>query len=279
MKKAIKVHLGILMSTTIAVAAGPELKTADYDRFYSQVILKAGNGTKQEWLASYQPVVQFIERVRQDVERLPSERQMQLARAAHDNGYWKGQKKRVLDPADPFLGAKFRSDDAALRRLLTPAGYSAWQGRYSHAPGSHRLSIEAVADRAGLYKSEGKQITRPESIPANTYILNTNAQSWDDLLADAKNYEDPAERRKVILNNQKNAIASAMALLHLSKPLSDSEMDYAVAVIWRYTGHYFGEDGWDRELLIRTPYAELPEAEKAKDRDVWRALREVLQQR
>jgi hypothetical protein len=67
-----------------------------------------------------------------------------------------------------------------------------------------------------------------------------------------------------------------MALLRSSQPRSDAEMDYATAVIWRYTGHYSGKDGWDREPLVRIPYAQLSEAEKAKDRDVWKAVREAL---
>ena len=54
-------------------------------------------------------------------------------------------------------------------------------------------------------------------------------------------------------------------------------MDYATAVIWRYAGHYSGRDGWDKEPLVRIPYPELSEAEKAKDRDIWKAVREVLQ--
>jgi len=53
-------------------------------------------------------------------------------------------------------------------------------------------------------------------------------------------------------------------------------MDYATAVIWRYTGHYSGRDGWDREALVRVPYAQLSDAEKAKDRNVWKAVRDAL---
>ena len=53
-------------------------------------------------------------------------------------------------------------------------------------------------------------------------------------------------------------------------------MDYATAVIWRYTGHYQGRDAWEREPLVRIPYPQLSEAEKAKDRNVWKAVRDVL---
>jgi hypothetical protein len=80
----------------------------------------------------------------------------------------------------------------------------------------------------------------------------------------------------VIVRNQLNGIASALALLRGSRPHSDAEMDYATAVIWRYTGHYNGRDGWEREPLVRIPYAQLSEAEKVKDRDVWKAVRDAL---
>jgi hypothetical protein len=133
-----------------------------------------------------------------------------------------------------------------------------------------------VADRAALYKLEGKNIARLSELPANTNIVNANAQSWDDLVADAQRFPKPAERLDVIMRNQLNGVASAMALLRSSQPRSDAEMDYATAVIWRYTGHYSGKDGWDREPLVRIPYAQLSEAEKAKDRDVWKAVREAL---
>ena len=70
-----------------------------------------------------------------------------------------------------------------------------------------------------------------------------------------------------------------LALLRGSQIRSDAEMDYATAVIWRYTGHYSGKDGWDREPLVRIPYGRLSEAEKAKDRDVWKAVRDALKAR
>lgn len=266
----------VLPIVAMNLAAAPILTTRDYDNFYSEVVLKAKNGNKAEWLASYEPIVQFIAKVRQDVEKLPRSTQTELARAVHDNGYWKGQKARIADPLDPFLGARFKADDATLKRVLTAEGYKLYHNRYSRASGSHRLSLEAVADRAALFKIEGKNIPRPASIPADTNIINANAQSWNDLLIDAKLYENPAERLRVIINNQLNGIASSLALLRGSKPLSDAEMDYAVAVIWRYTGHYSGKDAWERESLVRKSYSELSEAEKAKDRDVWKALREAL---
>ena len=116
-------------------------------------------------------------------------------------------------------------------------------------------------------------------IPANTTIVNANAQSWDDLVADAKSYPDPGERIGVIVRNQSNAIASALALMRASRPRTDAEMDYATAVIWRHTGHFSGKDGWEQEPLVRIPYARLPEAEKVKDRSIWKAVREALEGR
>jgi len=103
-----------------------------------------------------------------------------------------------------------------------------------------------------------------------------NAQIWDDLAADARNYPNPTERMGVIVNNQLNAVASALSLMRGSKTLSDAEMDYATAVIWRYTGHFSAKEGWEEEALVRTPYEQMPEAEKAKDRPVWKAVQEAL---
>ena len=95
-------------------------------------------------------------------------------------------------------------------------------------------------------------------------------------MADAESYPDPRERMGVIVRNQFNAIASALALMRASQPRTDAEMDYATAVIWRYTGHFSGKNGWEQEPLVRIPYEQLPEAEKVKDRPVWKAVREAL---
>jgi hypothetical protein len=194
----------------------------------------------------------------------------------HDNGYWKGQQLRVRSPADPFLGARFKSSDEALARVLTPQGMAAYRNRYAQGSNGYRLALDAVADRAGLYKLEGKNVPKLSELPPNTNVLNANAQSWSDLVSDAQRFSNPRERLTVIMRNQLNGIASALALLRATPSRSDSEMDYATAVIWRYTGHFSARDGWEREPLVRIPYARLSEAEKAKDRGVWKAVRDAL---
>jgi len=217
-----------------------------------------------------------VARVRQDVEALPTKTRLGLAKAVHDNGYWKGQDIRVRDRADPFIGARLRTPDDALESVLTPQGFQAYRKRCGQGAAGYRVALEAVADRAAFYTLEGKAIARLSEIPGNTNIVNANAQSWDDLVADAQHYANPVERLAVIERNQLNGIASAMSLLRGSSTRADVEMDYATAVIWRYTGHYSGRDGWDREALVRVPYAQLSEAEKAKDRNVWKAVRDTL---
>jgi hypothetical protein len=277
MKRAVGVLLGVLMSLGgSATYAQPSLTVKDYDAFYSSVILKAKNGDRSEWLASYDPVVDFVSRVRQDVEKLPDATQRALAKAVHDNGYWMGQEVRVRNVRDPFVGAKFKAGDERLKAVLTPQGYDAYRRRHAEGSRGFRFTLEAVADRAALYRLEGKDIPRLSEIPANTTIVNANAQSWDDLVADAERYPNPRERMGVIVRNQLSAIASALALMRASRTRSDAEMDHATAVIWRYTGHFSGRDGWEKEPLVRTPYAQLPEAEKVKDRPVWKAVREAL---
>jgi len=266
----------LVISIAWAAHAQSSLTAKDYDDFYNLVILKAKNGTKDEWLASYDPVVSFITRVRRDVESRPDATQRALARAVHDNGYWKGQELRVRDVADPFVGARLKAGDETLKAVLTPQGYDAYKSRYAQGSRGYRFTLEAVADRAAFYKAEGKDIARLSEIPATTTIVNANAQSWDDLVADAGKYPDPGERLRMIARNQFNAVASALALLRASQPRTDAEMDYATAVIWRYTGHFSGKDGWEKEPLVRIPYAELPEADKVKDRPVWQAVRAAL---
>lgn len=255
----------------------PSPTVKDYDDFYNGVVLKARNGSREEWLASYDPIVNFVGRVRQDVEKLPDATRRALAQAVHDNGYWKGQEVRVRDVNDPFVGANFKAADERLKAVLTPQGYEAYRNRYAQGADGYRFTLEGVADRAALYKLEGKDIPRLSEVPANTTIVNANAQSWEDLVADAQRYPNPGERMTVIVGNQLNAIASALSLMRASRTLSDSEMDYATAVIWRYTGHFDGKEGWERQSLVRVPYAQLPEADKAKDRPVWKAVRDALE--
>ena len=54
-------------------------------------------------------------------------------------------------------------------------------------------------------------------------------------------------------------------------------MDYATAVIWRYHGALQRSGRQRQEPLVRIPYERLPEAEKVKDRPVWKAVREALE--
>ena len=119
--------LGVLVALADAPAVAQSRVTPkDYDGFYNDVILKAKNGSKSEWLASYDPVITFVARVRQEVEALPTKTRLGLAKAVHDNGYWKGQDIRVRDRTDPFIGARFRSPDDALKTVLTPQGFQAY---------------------------------------------------------------------------------------------------------------------------------------------------------
>ena len=279
MKRTAGVLVGALIALAHVTFAQPKLTVSDYDDFYDNVILEAKNGNKAEWLASYDPVVNFVARVRQDVEALPEATRRAFAKAVHDNGYWRGQERRIRDSSDPFVGAKFKSGEDALEKVLTAKGFDAYRNRYAQGAGGYRLALEDVADRVALYKLEGKNVPRLAEIPGNTYILNANAQSWNDLLSDAQRFPNPAERLAVIMRNQLNGIASALSLLRSGKPRTDVEMDYATAVIWRYTGHYSGRDGWEREPLVRIPYAQLSAAEKVKDRDIWLAVRDVLKAR
>ena len=252
------------------------LTARDYDDFYTRVVRNASNSTKADWLASYDAVVGFIARVRQDVDRLPESTKQALAQAVHDNGYWKLQESRIRDPRDPFLGAALGVNDVRLKAVLTPAGYASYRNRYSQGSKGYRLTLDAVADRAALYKLVGKDVPGVEKLPTSTTIINANAQSWGNLVASAVKYPDPADRLRVIVGNQLNAVASALSLMRGSRALSDTDMDYATAVIWRYTGHFHEKDGWEKEPLVRIPYAQLSEAEKAKDRPIWRAVRDAL---
>ena len=274
---------GVLVGTLIALAhvtfAQPKLTVTDYDDFYGNVILEAKNGNKAEWLASYNPVVNFVARVRQDVEALPEATRRAFAKAVHDNGYWRGQERRIRDSGDPFVGAKFKSGEDALEKRCSRQRDSPRIATVMRRSGGYRLALEDVADRSALYKLEGKNVSRLAEIPGNTSILNANAQSWNDLLADAQRFPNPSERLAVIGWNQLNGIASALSLLRSSKPRTDVEMDHGTAVIWRYTGHYSGRDGWEREPLVRIPYPELSAVEKVKDRDVWLAVRDMLEAR
>ena len=276
MTKNVQTLLGASMILGSMAAPQSSLTARDYDDFYTRVVRNASNSTQAEWLASYDAVVSFVERVRQDVDQLPEPTRQALARAVHDNGYWKLQQARTRDARDPFLGAAFAVDDTRLKAVLTPAGYESYRTRYAQGPRGYRFTLETVADRAALYKLAGKDVPGVEKLPATTTIINANAQSWDDLVADAARYPDPAERTRVIVRNQLNAVASALSLMRGSRALSDAEMDYATAVIWRYTGHFSGKDGWEKEPLVRVPYAQLPEAEKVKDRPIWRAVRDAL---
>jgi len=278
MRRVVQILLGAGVVFGGPAAHGqPSQTVKDYDDFYNLVILKAENGTREQWLASYDPVVNFIARVRLDVEKLPDATLRALAKAVHDNGYWRLQEVRCRDPKDPFVGAKFKAPADRLEPVLTPTGVEAYRRRHTQGSRGYRFTLEVVADRAAFYELEGKDIPRVSEIPATTTIVNANAQSWDDLVADVRNYPDPGERLSVIVKNQVNAIASALSLMRTGRPLSDAEMDYATAVIWRYMGHYSGKDGWEQEPLVRVPFAQLPEAEQAKDRPIWQAVRQALE--
>ncbi|MBU3738000.1 MAG: hypothetical protein FGM55_03485 [Rhodoferax sp.] len=260
----------------VPARAQPVLSPADHDRFVREVVMKAGNGSREEWLASYDAVLDFVGRVQQEVAQLPDARKQVFARSVHDLGYWKGQELRVADPRNPFLGARLRGTDSELAAVLTPQGAQAWRERYAQGARGYRFNLDIVADREGFFRLQGKALANAAEWAAGTAIVNANAQSWDALVLDAAAYPDPAERLRVLVGNQLGAIASALSLMRGSQPLDDAAMDYATAVIWRYTGHYSGRDGWDKVPLVRVPYAQLPESEKAKDRPIWKAVQQGL---
>jgi hypothetical protein len=224
---------------------------------------------------SYDAVVNFVARVRQDVEALPSANQRALAKAVHDNGYWKGQELRVRDRSDPFICAKFKASDEALQAVLTPKGFEAYRGRYGQGAGGYRLALDAVADRAALYRLEGKNIPRASELPGNTSIVNANAQSWDDLVADAQRYPNPGERLAVIMRNQLNGIASALSLLRASRTARTARWTTPRRSSGVTPGTTADATDGSANHLCAFPTRN-SEAEKAKDRDVWRAVRDAL---
>lgn len=252
------------------------LSAADHDRFLRDVVMQARNGSREEWLASYDAVVGFVGRVQQEVARLSDAQKQVFARAVHDLGYWKGQEQRVSDPRNPFLGAHLRGSDNELAAVLTPQGAQAWRERYAQGARGYRFNLDIVADREGFFRLQGKALANPAEWAGSTGIVNANAQSWESLVAEAARYPNPSERLQVIVGNQLGAVASALSLMRGTQMPDDASMDYATAVIWRYTGHFSGRDGWDKVPLVQVPYAQLPESEKAKDRPIWKAVQQGL---
>ena len=172
--------VGIMFGVLVALADAPavaqsRLTPKDYDGFYNDVILKAKNGSKAEWLASYDPVINFVARVRQEVEALPTKTRLGLAKAVHDNGYWKGQDIRVRDRADPFIGARFRTPDDALESVLTPQGFQAYRTAMAREPRgigspSRPLPIERHSTNSRARPSRvcrRSQGTRTSSMPTH----------------------------------------------------------------------------------------------------------------
>jgi hypothetical protein len=170
MKRTAALLLGAFIGLAGAVSpAQSRLSTKDYDDFYSRVILEAKNGSKAEWLASYERGRRFHgpgEAGRRSAPR------GQSARAREGRS-----RQRLLEGPGgshprrpgPFLGAKFKAADASLKAVLTPEGFKAYLGRYAQGAGGYRLSLEAVADRAALYNLEGKRIPRVSEIPAKLH--------------------------------------------------------------------------------------------------------------
>ena len=179
MKMHMKRDVGILFGALIGLAAWaahaqPSLTVKDYDDFYSLVILAAKNGNKDEWLTSYDSVVNFITRVRQDVEKLPDATQRALAKAVHDNGYWEGQEVRVRNVADPFVGARLKAGDERLKAVMTPEGYDAYRNRYAqgieglpfHSRGGREIGPRSTRGRAKTFLACRRSLTiRPSSMP------------------------------------------------------------------------------------------------------------------
>ena len=82
--------------------------------------------------------------------------------------------------------------DERLKAVLTPQGYDSYRSRYTQGSSGYRFTLEVVADRAAFYKLEGKDIPHLSEVPANTTIVNANAQSWDEMVADAGAIPTPA---------------------------------------------------------------------------------------
>ena len=270
---------GILLGALISFAgalihAQPSLTVKDYDNFYSLVILKAKNSSKAEWLASYESIVSFIARVRQDVETLPAAGQRALAKAVHDTD-WKGQELRVRDPKTLSSAPRSRQVTRSSRRFSTPQGYDAYRGAMRRERTDTASHSRWYRIRVALYKLEGKSIS---AVGDSGQYVHSECQraELDDLVADAQRDPDPGARMGEILRNQMNGIASALSLPACHRnPLGPRDgrrhrSDLALHGALQRQGRL------GARTPVRISYPQLSKAEKAKDRNVWKAVRDVL---
>ncbi len=275
----------------------------DHDRFYRGVVLGASNTTKEAWLKDYEAVRTFVDELQ---ARITPAEVAAFAPSIHDNGYWKDRAKEIattkvtsgehlllgLPPSFPAppggpAGA-VGAEEKRFLSFLTPAGQAAYAARFDQ-PGGAKLLLSHVQPEKWLafFAAFGPQKSQeslaafllpngqpnPQLSPAKLQIFNSNAGSWCALEAQAQQFRDPAARLGVMRDNQTAAMASTFALTKSSEPLSFSQMDYATAVIWRYTGHWSGKNGFDEVYQVKTDYFSADfDADRLKDGPVWRAV-------
>ena len=241
---------------------GKAIEERDFSAFYDLVLSKieAGRNSraftdKAEWIKTYDWVNKMLDREVEFLNQLKETRPdiiQALARASHDNGYYKtkdvagedGRGGIINDPASTWLKPELSSEAI---NLLTEAGRRSYNGRYENFRGNNqKLSVgqldlynlspevlraffEAVGkdpeapgvkrliqDIESLRGASSEQLASKEAKKIlNRPIINLYHQSFDDLLARGKaivNSEARSKWNEAIINNQIKAVAVSVLL-------------------------------------------------------------------
>jgi hypothetical protein len=268
--------------------------TLDHDEFHASIVLNASNASEPEWKKDYEVVTTFIDEIE---HRITPKEVADFAPAIHENGYWRDRKleietQEVKSGEQLLLGMvpsfeKGAAEDKFLA-FLTPEGRAKYETRYDK-PGGYKILLSDLKPDQWLqfFAEFGPQKSQdslkafllpdgkpnPKINPAKLQLFNANAGSWEAMLADAKHFKNPDERVGAMRQNQKAAMASTFALTRMSEPLASSQMDYATAVVWRYKGHWSGENGYKEVYQVSTGYFSRDfDADRLKDGPIWRAV-------
>lgn len=280
----------------------------DVTAFYRNVLSRVDNSSKEAWLANFDAMVAAEGEVKKIIQaNLEADKLDLLARAVADVGYYLPLKVTNIDNADKVdLGGSLPAEVVA---LLSSAGQAAWANRFEAFAHNKKKNKYTAAELGigddnveAVLKAMGKSDAAVAALRADysKIVVNLYQQPFEAMVQVGKEIQDEASRAKwntQIYGSQIGAVARKLILAEINRlglaamadpiaPITvptDIDTHYRLGdqmtfYFWIYNGQYDEKEGYEKNSLVSTLYANLPESERIKDVNISRALDAVLEQ-
>lgn len=247
------------------------------------VNLEAATRTNEGYLEYYDRVVALVEGIQGIVtSNLSLETKLNLARAAHDIGYWQAEKLKVQNPGRLELGANLSQEAYS---LLPTTGRRYYLERYEQFPTrKNKLTAKQIGiteldleGRRAFFNAAGKTALTDAQLmelSPDAVVMNLYHADFDQMVKTGKKIRNPASQAAFlnqIVKNQISAIARTVivnAVAQIDPSLNEeirvagepsfTGKDKLTFLLWKFTGHYDGKEGFSKlPALVAQDYTRI----------------------